>query len=95
MIYVDDLFYWPGPMSPAARKHGCSWCHLMTDELTMENLHRFAASIRLKRSWFQDRRGLPHYDLTPGARARAVATGAREVSCTEIIRLCRRDPILQ
>lgn len=94
-VYVDDLFHWPGPVSPAARRHGRVWCHLMTDELSMEALHRFAVSIRLKRSWFQDRAGLPHYDLTPGARDRAVAAGAVEVSCTEIVRLCRRDPLLQ
>jgi hypothetical protein len=94
-VYVDDLFHWPGPVSPAAKGHGRVWCHLMTDSLRLGELHEFAVGIGLKRSWFQNRRGIPHYDLTPGARARAVAAGAAEVSCTGIIRLCRRDPILQ
>jgi hypothetical protein len=89
-VYVDELFHWPGPVPQAAKKHGRVWCHLMTDALCLEELHAFAAGIGLRRPWFQNRRGLPHYDLTPGARGRAVLAGAVGVSCVEIIRLCRR-----
>lgn len=90
-VYVDDLFHWPGPVSPAAGGHSGEWCHLMTDSVDLEELHRFAASIGLRRPWFQNRRGLPHYDLTERARSRAVASGAVEVPCTTLIRTCRRD----
>lgn len=92
-IFIDPLFHWPGPISRAARSrgHGAVWCHLMTDELSLENLHQFATRIRLKREWFQNRRGMPHYDLTPGAQERALSAGAVEVLSTQLIRLCRRS----
>ena len=42
--------------------------------------HAFAASIGLRREWFQDHPSAPHYDLTPAKRALAVANGARETT---------------
>ena len=46
----------------------------------LDDLHAFAASIGLKRSWFQDKPdGLPHYDLTAGKRRQAITAGAQEV----------------
>lgn len=47
MVYVDDLVrYGYGP----ARLRGGS-CHMMAD--TLEELHAMAASIGMKRAWFQ------------------------------------------
>lgn len=96
-VYVDDLWPWPGPVAPAARRHAQSkWCHLMvgTDDRLGE-LHEFAEGIGLKREWFQNRRGYPHYDLVASMRKRAVSAGAVELSCMELIRTCKRDPLLQ
>lgn len=77
-IYVDTIrTYPPQAIKPEARKHGDRWCHLWTDG-ELEELHAFAARLGLKRTWFQDRRGFPHYDLTPSKRLRAVALGAVE-----------------
>lgn len=72
--YVDKLRDW-------GWRYGKS-CHLAAD--TLEELHAFAASIGMKRSWFQGGRR-PHYDLTERRRAAAVALGAREVDDREFI----------
>jgi len=37
--------------------------HLTSTE-SLEELHKFAQSIGLKREWFQDHKKYPHYDLT-------------------------------
>src|SRR5207245_237209 len=61
------------------------WSHLSAD--TVEELHAFAASIGLRRDWFQtckhNRACRPatrcvhwHYDVTDSARTRAIAAGA-------------------
>jgi hypothetical protein len=76
-VYVDELFNteksrkWPYLQA----------CHLTAD--TLEELHEFAISIGLSRSWFQDHRRHPHYDLTNGRRLKAVRLGAIEVSSRE------------
>lgn len=55
-------------------------CHLFTDRVDrLEELHKFAKRIRLKRSWFQDS-VLPHYDLTASKQRAAIKAGATLVS---------------
>lgn len=76
---VDELRTWPSGR----------WCHLVTDDWTpegLEALHRFAESIGVKRTWFQDPPGRPqpHYDLRPSKRARAVQAGAVEITGREL-----------
>ena len=69
-VWVDTLINVRGG-SPAWR-----WptaCHLFSDDL--DELHRFAAQIGLKRSWFQGG-DVPHYDLNARKRRRAVEAGA-------------------
>lgn len=42
-----------------------------------EELHQFAESIGLKRSWYQDQDGKPHYDLFSGSiKQKAIGAGA-------------------
>lgn len=51
--------------------------HLQAD--TLDELHAFAASIGLRRSWFQSKPGRPdhdHYDLTASKRDEAILAGA-------------------
>lgn len=73
-VYVDSLFWtdrsrrWPYDQV----------CHLVAD--TLEELHAFAARLGLKRAWFQEHHFLPHYDLTAGKRAQAVALGAADLT---------------
>lgn len=68
-VYVDKLRDWGWRLGPS--------CHLIAD--TNEELHAFAATLGLKRSWFQAKTSGPHYDLTAGKRARAVELGAVEL----------------
>jgi len=78
-IYVDKLFTYPAEnIAPKARRYGRRWCHLVTDG-DLEELHAFAERIGCQRSWFQKHPRMPHYDLTPTMRARAVTAGATEV----------------
>lgn len=77
-IYVDELRAWPGARHPF--NNGS--CHLTTDG-ALEELHAFAARIGMRRSWFQNHRLAPHYDLTPARREHALRLGAVFVSARE------------
>lgn len=79
-IYVDPSI-WPF--------RGQMYCHMMTDG-PVEELHRFADKIGLRRSWFQNKPGIPHYDLSPRKRKIAVAKGAVEVTGREMVEKCIR-----
>ena len=64
-VYVDNVrINW----------RGRQWCHLVADSL--DELHRFANSLGLKRVWFQAHASLPHYDVTIEVRAVALSLGA-------------------
>ena|SRR5580765_33031 len=64
-VYVDnERIPWRGRL----------WCHLVADSL--DELHKFASSLGLKRGWFQDKASYPHYDVTMSVRDRALALGA-------------------
>lgn len=73
VVYVDFLFL-AVSRDPQARRvgqlNGHRWCHLWSDDV--EALHAVAKRIGMKRQWFHDRPGFPHYDLTPGKRKLAV-----------------------
>jgi hypothetical protein len=45
-----------------------------------------AERIGLRREWFQDRDGFPHYDLNPWRRKSAIAAGAVVKDLREFIR---------
>lgn len=77
-VYVDSLFEWSNG----------SWSHMMAD--SVDELHAFAAKLGLKRAWFQDKPGHPHYDLRPSKRVLAVRLGAVEVSRREMVELAKR-----
>lgn len=76
-IYVGELFatlkskQWPYEKA----------AHLFAD--SDEELHVFAASIGLKRSWFQDHNRLHHYDVTKNKRLDAIKLGAFTLSFQE------------
>ena len=85
MIYVDELmncspnknWRWPGA------------CHLFAD--TQEELHGFAERLGLKRSWFQPKKELPHYDLTPNKRKQALLLGAQSVDRNKVAEMMRKN----
>lgn len=76
-VCVDPTFQAEGPCGFRY------WCHMSTDDLTeagLVELHAMAALIGMKREWFQDKPGHPHYDLVPSRRAKAVRCGAEPLS---------------
>lgn len=92
MVYVDDLIAWPQRASTKqAQRHfgeGKQSCHMYVhDAADLEELHELAAKIGLKRAWFQDRPGFPHYDLVPSKRQLALSNGAQYEKLIDFIRL--------
>ena len=84
-VYIDEIRQHLN-VKGEARRYGTGWCHLWADDL--EELHEFAAKIGMQRRWFQDER-LPHYDMVPSRRRRAILAGAVEMSLREWIRAGR------
>ena len=74
-VYVDDM------RMPATV--GClnaRWSHLIAD--TDQELHAFAATLGLKRSWAQyPGTSQSHYDVTDSVRRKAIGLGAVAVGC--------------
>lgn len=87
-VYVDDSFI-PAKVGSISSR----WCHLFAD--SQEELHEFAQSIGLKRSWFQPGKPLKggrpshlwHYDVTEGKRAEAIRAGAEAVTWRESVKI--------
>ncbi|MBV6321976.1 DUF4031 domain-containing protein [Duganella violaceipulchra] len=71
-IYVDNLEPWGWVL----RGRKVDSCHMFTDQVDLFDLHAMAAAIGMRRSWFQDKRAAPHYDLVASRRADAIARGA-------------------
>ncbi len=73
-VYVDNVrITW----------RGRQWCHLVADSL--DELHEFAKSLGLKRSWFQSQASLPHYDVTIEVREVALSRGANQADRRTLI----------
>lgn len=73
-VYVDDAFCSDDPDGWGKWTGGG---HLQAD--TPEELHAFAGSLGLRRSWFQSKPNRPehdHYDLTQSKRDEAILAGA-------------------
>lgn len=83
-VYVDEIRKWPHAKPPFDNGS----CHLTADSL--DELHAFAASIGMRRIWFQDHPIAAHYDLTPARRMVAVAKGALFVPARHQSQMRRR-----
>lgn len=91
MIIVDELrVYGQAPKSGGEQYfgNGKRSCHMSCNG-DIEELHRFAEEIGLKREWFQDHRALPHYDLTANKRVAAINNGAVEMTGVEQMNVWR------
>lgn len=80
-VYVDQAVW-------KKRNGRKGYAHLVAD--TVDELHKFAESIGLKRRLFHRGSKYPHYDVTEEQRATAIAAGAVEKSTRELIVLLRR-----
>ena len=58
----------------------------MVTDSSPEELHDFARRLGLRREQFQRHERLPHYDLRPHMREKALALGAAAVSSKELFR---------
>lgn len=79
-VYVDPAVF----KKLGGRKN---YCHVAAD--SEDELHRFAATIGLKRHFFHASAKHVHYDLAEENRARAIAAGAVEVTSRELARIAR------
>jgi hypothetical protein len=63
--------------------------HLIADSI--EELHAFAASIGLKKCWFQNKKNKnhPHYDVFGRIPQKAIEHGALLVSSREILKILK------
>jgi len=66
-IYVDEHI-WP--------YRGMRMCHMMCEPGGEEGLHEMAEKLGLRKSWFQTRSSVPHYDVCKAKRAQAIKLGA-------------------
>lgn len=90
-VYVDDSH-----IPARVGRLNARWSHLFAD--TQDELHAFAASIGLKRSWFQPGKPRPdgtpshlwHYDVTDSKREQAIHAGAQPVTWREAAEIMRR-----
>lgn len=80
-VYVDSAFIPYGRMS---------MCHMLAD--TLPELHNMAHQLGLAPTWFQcpPKASFPHYDISKGVRAKAVALGAVEVDKRGLVEIMRR-----
>jgi hypothetical protein len=63
-------------------------CHMLAD--TVAELHDFAATIGMRREWFQPF-SRPHYDLSKARRSAAIKAGAIEVDRKTLSEIMRRQ----
>ena len=77
-IYVDRATHPLGRMKMS---------HMLAD--TVDELHKMAEQIGLKREWFQSH-GTPHYDLCQEKRKLAIELGAVVVGRRELVAIMRR-----
>lgn len=90
-VYIDGAFL-PAQVGRLKSR----WCHMTAD--TVEELHVFAESIGMRRTWFQPDhrpgvlsiRGSWHYDVTAGRRPAALRAGAVEVDHAAFMAVVRR-----
>ncbi len=75
MILIDEARW---------RRHGRTWCHLVSDS-SYEELHVFADAAGIPRRGFHG----DHYDIPAEHRDRLVGLGALEVESRELIRRLR------
>lgn len=69
MVYVDTT----------RRPYGRMFMsHMIAD--TLDELHRMADAIGIKRTWFQGNASFPHYDICQSKKRIALESGAKELS---------------
>lgn len=84
-VYVDP----PADHGRTLRGEPVLSCHLFTDAVDLQELHRIADLIGCRPEWFQGS-AMPHYVLTATRRQEAIGCGAVPVTRTEALEVWRR-----
>jgi hypothetical protein len=87
VIFVDEPRIYD-PKDSHTRRWGKQWSHMWTDG-NIEDLHQMAKRLGLKREYFQDKPGFPHYDIIPIKRKLALKLGAQFTPLKEWFRHVR------
>ena len=82
-VFVDELRNYGG----SASFRWTNSCHMYAD--TLDELHAMADRIGMKRAWFQDKHGFPHYDLVERRRIVALRAGAVEADKYHMVNFSR------
>lgn len=82
-VYVDMI----RPVSTSRRWTHPEAAHLLAD--TIEELHAFAASIKLAKCWYS-RGSTPHYDVNRTMWEKAIAAGAIQLDRKQTVALIHR-----
>ena len=77
MVYVGTIEY---------RFRNMIMFHMASPDV--EELHKMADSIGIKRKWFQGKEPHPHYDICKSKKQLAMKLGAVEINDRELIKLC-------
>jgi hypothetical protein len=91
-VYVDPLIKhdMSGKTAHVQRVFKNGACHMFTDG-SLEELHAMAERIGMRRSWFQDKGDVKHYDLNAQRRAAAVRAGALECDKYKTVEVMRAN----
>lgn len=86
-VYMDEPTEYPKDMiNPRAKFCGTKWSHMWCEPGHEAQLHATAKSLGLRRDWFQNRDGFPHYDLTVGMFWKAYRMGIPVADLKEWVR---------
>lgn len=81
-IYID-LPIWK--KSPGGRKN---YCHMISD-VSLEDLHKFAAENGIKKHFFHNSRFIKHYDLKEDQILQVKKAGAIQISSKELVTIAK------
>jgi hypothetical protein len=85
-IYFDKAKWTkPSTLNPKTK-----YSHMISDN-SIDDLHKFALSIGVKRHFFHGTARIPHYDISGDQIERAKAAGAIEIRSQELVKRARNE----
>lgn len=81
MVFIDNPIF----QKPNGRK---KYAHLTAN--TLDELHKFAATIGVKRHFFHAASRHLHYDITEAQVSTALAHGAKQISSKELVQIAKQ-----
>lgn len=66
--------------------------HLVCSPYSVENLHKMAKDLNIKRHWFHSKKGMEHYDI-PKTRMKEIMEKCEVVDSRHIVDIIKYDQI--